>query len=146
MSKAYCEDSTVEDSAANGELLAAKYLSGWRPIREYPECSSEMSDIINSQVENVIKLSNEKAQFSMHYFFREDPYREWQRIENDYIGRKTKHFKQYIAETDYLHIAKDAGMATLAGFGYFFMFIYAIVIMTALYEKAQGYIEKWRGR
>jgi len=146
MRKAYCEDSVIEDSAANGETLAAKYLNGWRAVREYPECSKEMSDSVISQIENVIKLSNEKIEVSMYYFLREDPYKEWQRIENGYISRETKHFKQYIAETDYLHIAKDAGMATLAGFGYFFMFIAALVTIADLYKAAQGHIKKWSSR
>ena len=128
----------IEDSAVNGELLAAKYLSGWRPVREHQECSEEMRASITSQVENVIKLANEKTNVSLYYMLREDPYREWQRVENSYFERKAKHFKQYIAETGPVDLVKDAAFGAFVGFGYLIMFFYAIAFITEMVQNVRN--------
>ncbi len=137
MKQAVCIDLPIEDSAANGELLGSKYLSGWRPVREYDECSVEMRESVKTQIENVIKLSNEEMNVAVHYMLREDPYREWQRIENSPIESKVKHFRQYIAQTEPLDLAKDVALGTLTGFGYMILFFYAIAFITEIVTKVR---------
>lgn len=137
MTQAVCTDLPIEDSAVNGELLASKYLNGWRPVREYDECSVEMRESVKTQIDNVIKLSNEKRDVAVHYMLREDPYREWQRIENSYFESKAKHFRQYIAQTEPLDLAKDTALGIFTGFGYMILFFYAIVFITEIVTKVR---------